>query len=68
MTEKKRNATERDIAKVEEQLQELAESEHCGADYQKLQEIADRQAELETQLEQRINSGRNCPCCWRKSK
>lgn len=53
MTEKKRNATERDIAKVEEQLQELAESmEHCGADYQKLQEIADRQAELEAQLEQ----------------
>ena len=53
MTEKKRNATEREIAKVEEQLQELAESmENCGSDYQKLQEIADRQAELETQLEQ----------------
>ena len=53
MTEKKRNATERDIAKVEEQLQELADAmEYCGTDYQKLQEIADRQAELETQLEQ----------------
>ena len=52
MTEKKRNATERDIAKVEEQLQELADAmEGCGTDYQKLQEIADRQAELETQLE-----------------
>ena len=35
MTEKKRNATEREIAKVEEQLQELAESmENCGSDYQ----------------------------------
>ena len=39
--------------RAEEQLQELAESmENCGSDYQKLQEIADRQAELETQLEQ----------------
>lgn len=53
MTEKKRNSVEKEIAKVEQKLQELADSmETCGADYQKLQEIADQQAALETQLEQ----------------
>lgn len=53
MTEKKRNATEREIAKVEEQLQALAVTmEACGTDYQRLQEISEQQAELEMQLEQ----------------
>lgn len=53
MLEKERNAVEREIAKTEEALQALAEAmEPCGTDYQKLQEIAEQQAELETQLEQ----------------
>ena len=53
MTEKKRNATEREIAKVEGELQELAvKMEECGTDYQKLQEIADQQAALESRLEE----------------
>ena len=43
---------EKEISKVENQLQELADSmEGCGSDYQKLQEIAEQQAALETQLE-----------------
>ena len=52
MTEKKRNSVEKEISKVENQLQELADSmEGCGSDYQKLQEIAEQQAALEAQLE-----------------
>ena len=53
MTEEKRNSVEKEISKVENQLQELADSmEGCGSDYQKLQEIAEQQAALEAQLEE----------------
>lgn len=53
MTEKKRNSVEKEIAQVEKQLQALADSmEQCGTDYQKLQEIADQQAQVESRLEE----------------
>ena len=53
MLEKQRNAAEREIARVEAQLEELsAEIDACGTDYRKLRELADRQAELEATLEE----------------
>ena len=53
MLEKQRNAAEREIAKAEAQLEELAQAiDRCGADYQKMQELAEEQAAREAELEQ----------------